>query len=122
MKRWKWWSAWLVEWLEALAAGAVVAAAELLGAGAHAVCSWALMPLFGLVAAYRATRRGLLNYAAWIAPPAAMGLTHWLIWTYPPAPGPVLTCALVSLIGAAAGEVVNMDRRRKSAGKSTHGV
>ena len=86
MKRWKWPLVWLAQWASMFAAGLLIAASDLLGAAVYAAASWIGMPLLGAVSAYRATRRGLLNYAAWIAPPV---------------------CALISLVGAAAGEVMN---------------
>lgn len=113
MKQWKWPVVWLVQILLMAALGAAVAMLSPLGTWIHGIASWALMPLAGAVSAYRATRRGLLNYAAWIAPPACMGAAHWAIWTYLPSPGPVLVCALISLIGAAAGEVMNQRISKK---------
>lgn len=113
VKRWKWAGAWIVQILIMLALGCLTALAELLGAVAYGVAAWAVMPLAGLLTACRATRRGLLNYAAWIAPPACMWLTHWLIWDYSPEPGPALVCALASLVGAAAGEVLNQQAAHK---------
>ncbi len=113
MKHWKWPLVWLAQWASMFAVGFAVAAADLFGAVVYGALSWGGMPLAGLVSAYRATRRGLLNYAAWLAPPIAMGLAHLILWSYPPAPGPVLFCALTSLVGAAAGEVAN----QRDAGK-----
>lgn len=107
VKRWKWPLVWLAQWASMFAAGLLIAASDLLGAAVYAAASWIGMPLLGAVSAYRATRRGLLNYAAWIAPPVCMGASHWLLYGYPPATGPVLLSALISLVGAAAGEVMN---------------
>lgn len=112
MKKWNWATAWLVQALTMLAAGAVTAGTDLLHPALFAVLSWAGMPVLGLISACRATRRGLLNYAAWIAPPVCMWLSHFLIWKYSPAPGPVLLCAFVSLVGAAAGEVLNQQKKK----------
>ena len=75
---------------------------DLLSPAVYGVLSWAGLPLLGAASAYRATRRGLLNYAAWIAPPVCAGASHWLLYGYPPEAAPVLLCALVSLVGAAA--------------------
>ena len=113
MKRWKWAVAWLAQILIMLAVGSLAALAELLGAAAYGAAAWAAVPLAGMWTACRATRRGLLNYAAWIAPPACMWLTHWLIWGYSPEPGPALFCALTSLVGAAAGEVLKQQEASK---------
>mgnify|MGYP007055669469 CR=1 FL=1 len=91
----------------ALIAGVLIALTEWLGGTLHDWVAWIGMPLIGLFSACRTTRRGLLNYAAWLAPPAGMALGHLLVWSYMPDPGPVLLCALISLVGAAAGEVLN---------------
>ena len=112
MKRWKWYTAWPVQILEMLVAGALTACTDMLHPAVFAVMSWVVMPLLGMLTACRATRRGLLNYAAWIAPPLCMWLTHYLIWSYSPNPGPVLLCAFVSLVGAAAGEVLNRQKKK----------
>lgn len=113
MKKWKWPAAWLVQIVEMLAAGALVALADMLPPVFYGVAAWGIMPVLGLLTACRATRRGLLNYAAWIAPPVCMWLSHYLVWGYSPYPGPVLTCAFVSLVGAAAGEVLNRQNENK---------
>ena len=112
VKRWKWPLAWLVQMVTMAAAGALVALTHNLSMALYGALSWAAMPALGLISAYRATRRGLLNYAAWIAPPVCMALSHWLLWGYLPDPGPVLLCALISLVGAAAGEVMNQRKGR----------
>lgn len=111
MKKWKWPLAWLVQILEMLAAGALTALLDMLHPVLFGIASWAVMPLLGMLSACRATRRGLLNYAAWIAPPACMWLSHYLIWSYSPQPGPALLCAFLSLVGAAAGEVLNQQKK-----------
>lgn len=113
MKRWKWPVVWAVQWLVMLVVGALIAFSVLLGGWLSDVVAWVGMSAAGLISAYRATRRGLLNYAAWIAPPVCMGFAHWLIWWYPPHAGPVLLSALVSLVGAAAGEVKNQQENAK---------
>ena len=112
VKRWKWPLVWLVQILTMAAAGALIALTHNVSTALYGALSWAGMPALGLASAYRATRRGLLNYAAWIAPPACMALNHWLLWGYLPDPGPVLLCALISLVGAAAGEVMNQRKGR----------
>ena len=116
-KRWRWPVAWLVQILEMLAAGALTALAVPFGAVIRNICAWGLMPLLGLLSACSATRRGLLNYAALPAPPVCMALTHWLIWSYMPDPGPVLVCALAALVGAAAGEVLKREEGKEDAAR-----
>jgi len=78
-----------------------------LGIWPHRLCTWVVFPVAGLFSACMATRRGLLNYAAWIAPPAMQFLGYYILWSYFITPGPVFLCAFVSLVGAAAGDVLN---------------
>lgn len=72
----------------------------------YSVCAWALWPIMGLASAYMVTIRGINNYLAWLAPPLAGILAHYLAFFYlPTSAGPILICALCSIIGAAAGDV-----------------
>lgn len=72
----------------------------------HSICTWAVFPLAGMFSACFATRKGLLNYAAWLVPPAMQFLGYYISWPYFIKPGPVFLCGFISLIGAAAGEVL----------------
>ena len=105
MKRFGWLIVWLVQAAAVFALGCVLALSLWLNHALYSACMWALMPLVGFISAYLATVKGLLNYAAWIAPPVAMTLSHMVVWYYPPATAAILLCAFVSLVGAAAGEV-----------------
>lgn len=111
MKKWKWLIAWLVQFAGMLAVGAVAALTDMLPPVVYGIMAWAVMPVAGMLSACWATRRGLLNYAAWIAPPVCMWLTYYLIWGYSPQPGPALLCAFLSLVGAAAGEVLKQQKK-----------
>lgn len=113
MKKWKWPIVWLVQILAMSLAALLTAFTQLTGAVIYGIMAWIAMPTAGAASAYRATRRGLNNYAAWIAPPICMAAVHWLLWTYPPGFGPVLLCAFVSLVGAAAGEVMNQRKNKR---------
>ena len=113
LKKWKWPVAWLVQILIMALAGLLTALTQPTGALIYGIMTWAFMPAVGAVSGYRTTRRGLNNYAAWIAPPVCMAVVHWLLWTYLPAFGPVLLCAFLSLVGAAAGEVMNQRRNER---------
>lgn len=73
---------------------------------------WGVLPLLGALTAYLATRRGLNNYVSWLAPPAAQWAGVMLLTGFPPEMGPVFTCALVALVGAAAGYEVNRRQER----------
>ena len=107
MKKWKWPLIMLVQLAAMTTAGLVIALADLLGPWIYGTLIWLVMPVLCAASAYRATRRGLLNYAAWILPPCGMALGHRLLWGYLPSPGPVLLSAFIALVGAAAGEVMN---------------
>lgn len=72
----------------------------------HQICTWLIFPAAALLSACLATRRGLLNYVAWLIPPAMQFLGYFICWPYSIRPGPVFLCAFLSLIGAAAGEVL----------------
>ena len=102
-------------WLRALAVQfAVMLAACLLGELSYyvsnilrSVIMWAALPVLGAYTAMKCVLRGLNNYAAWIAPPLCMTAAGLILWGYVPHAGPVLLCAFISLVGAAAGEVAS---------------
>ena len=88
-----------------------------LGGLLHKLCLWVLMPLAGLLSACIATRAGFLNYLAFLVPPLCFTAANLILWGYLPSAAPVMVCALVSLVGAAAGEVIKRahePQRRKS--------
>ena len=101
-----WPVAWAIQIAEMLAAGALGSLSLGLHPTAYSLSLWVMMPLLGALSGCMAVRRGLLNYAAWIAPPACLCATHTAIWGYLPPAGAMLLCAFISLIGAAAGEVL----------------
>ena len=107
-----------IQVLECLAAGGLTALSQGLGAVPHGIALWGLMPAVGLASACRAVLRGLNNYLAWIAPGAALYAANLLIWGYSPSAGAALLTAFVSLVGAAAGEVLR--QRGDAAGKKRH--
>lgn len=102
-------SRWLTAWMLQIAVMIVVCALAALSEGAltpiRVLMLWIITPLAGGITAFFAVRRGLLNYAAWIAPPMAHYLVYLLIWGYVPPVSSALVCALIALMGAAAGEV-----------------
>ena len=101
---WLW--IWMIQFAAMLALSLIAALSILVGRPVHILCLWVLLPLSGGVSACVATRRGLLNYAAWIAPPAMEFAANYILWGYAPEVGPVFFCAFVSLVGAATGEVL----------------
>ena len=58
---------------------------------------------------------GLNNYLAWLAPAACLFAAHFALWGYSPNPGAGLLTALLSLVGAAAGQVL-----KERGGKRKH--
>ena len=67
---------------------------------------WLLPAVFGAWSACRLTRCGLISYAAWIVPPIVHSALPWLTLGYPPSGLSMVLCAFVSLVGAAAGDVM----------------
>ena len=106
-----WIVAWAIQILEMLALGALASLSLWVHPTLYALALWLIVPLMGALTACRAVRRGLLNYAAWIAPPVCLFAAHTLIWGYVPPAGAMLLCAFVALVGAAAGEVLARQRR-----------
>ena len=106
-----WGIAWVIQILSSLAAGMLTALMAGLHPIAGSIALWLFMPCAGAFTAFRAVRRGLLNYAAWIAPPACLYAANILIWGYAPPAGGALFCAFLSLTGAAAGEVYNQQHK-----------
>ena len=107
--RWLW--AWV---LQMFVMAVVCAAAALLQAGpvwARLLALYVAVPLAGGFTAFRAVLGGLLNYAAWVAPPVLLYLIHIAIWGYVPPVSAALLCAFIALVGAAAGEVARQRRR-----------
>ena len=116
-----WPLAWLTQIAALAALGFVLAFSVYLGPVAYGITQWLLMPLAGLFSAYWVTMRGLSNYAAWIAPPMAMWFTHFMSYAYSPEMGPILLCAFVSIVGAAAGEVRIQQGRLRNGSKASEG-
>lgn len=79
----------------------------------YGACAWGVLPLAGAVSAYLVTLKGVNNYLAWIAPPAAYLVAHYFAFFYmPDSAGPIFTCAVASIIGAAAGDVKKKMKRK----------
>lgn len=98
----------------------ITAAASYLGALSlfagdilHDVCQWLLLPVIGAITSYKITVGGVNNFIAWIIPPLAGVLAHYLAFFYlPENPGPLLACAFVSIVGAATGDVVKKNKSK----------
>ena len=113
----KWLWAWLLQIAEMAAVCLVQALCYGAGAALHAVLLWGVVPLTGLLTACRAVLRGLNNYLAWIAPAACLYLVNYLIWGFSPPAGAALLTAFMSLVGAAAGEVMIQRKKRNARGR-----
>lgn len=105
---------WLWIWLAQIAVMALLSLLAslsfFLSSFLYGLCLWVLLPLAGFAAAYLATVKGLLNYAAWLAPAIVLVAVHALLYGYAPHLGQIFLLSFVSLVGAATGEVVK--RRR----------
>lgn len=104
-----WAMIWSLQALTTLMLGILTALSLWLGGFVHGLFLWLLMPLGSAAACYVCVCKGLNNYLALLAPPLMELLGNLLVWRFLPKPGPVVLCALTSLIGSAAGEV----RRRQ---------
>lgn len=67
---------------------------------------WLLPLTAGAGSACLLARAGLNAYLCWLLPPVIHSAVPWLLIGFPPSPASMLVCALVSLIGAAAGDVL----------------
>lgn len=110
-RRLHWSVLWGIQAAAMLILSIMIAFSYWLGGTLHAILVWSVLPAAGMVSAYLTTKHGLLNYAAWIAPPAAGAFGHLLVWNYMPSAGPIMLCAFTSLIGAAAGEVIKQQNK-----------
>ena len=110
----KWPAAWAIQIAEALLVGALASLSLGLHPWAYNLMLWVVAPLLGALTAFQAVRRGLLNHAAWIAPPACLCIAHTLIWGYLPHAGAMLLCAFIALVGAAAGEVYTQQHKNQT--------
>lgn len=108
--RWLW--IWLIQ-IASMLALSLLASLSFMGSSlVYGLCIWALMPAAGFASACLATVKGLLNYAAWIAPAICLLAAHVLLYGYAPNLGALLLCGFISLVGAAAGEVIVRGRKR----------
>jgi hypothetical protein len=81
---------------------------------AYAALMWGVIPLAGAVTAFFAVRLGLNAYAAFWLPPVMQTAAHWLISGMPPlSAGMPMIAALVSIVGAAAGEEWTRRQKKK---------
>lgn len=81
----------------------------------YRICVWGVLPLSGSVSAFLVTRKGVNPYLSWILPPLMLTLGAWTanLWLYLPNGGIMLLDALLSLIGAAAGDVMQKGKAKR---------
>ena len=108
----KWLRAMLLQMILTLAAYLLLDMSLWIGGFLYGLCKWVLMPACGLISACLATRAGFLNYFAFLVPPLASLASGLILWGYLPRPAPVCLCGFVSLVGAAAGEVLKRQHER----------
>ncbi|MBR6767630.1 MAG: hypothetical protein IKM02_06745 [Clostridia bacterium] len=107
----RWLKAWIIQFAIMLAACLLAELSYYVSSLLRDIILWAGIPLLGAVTAARCVLGGLNNYLAWIAPPVCSAGASLLLWGYVPKAGPVLMCAFVSLVGAAAGEVLKENKK-----------
>ena len=102
---------WLLAWLIQIAAMLVVCLLQALtypvSPVLYAALLWVGLPLAGFATALLAVRHGLNNYLAFLAPAPCLYAAHYALWRFAPSAGAALVTCLVSLVGAATGEVMN---------------
>ena len=70
------------------------------------VFMWLLPLTAGAWTSCTLARAGLTAYASWVLPPVVHSVIPWLLIGYPPSAASMLVCALLSLVGSAAGDVL----------------
>ena len=73
---------------------------------------WILPSAAGAWTACILARSGLISYAAWIVPPIVHSIVPLAALGYLPSPFSMLLCAFISLVGAAAGDVLHQRENR----------
>ena len=123
MQRTKWrWPLLFLGQAVIVAAFAALAVAALLAGPTvaqplYAAFMWGLVPLSGAVTAFFMVRLGVNAFGAFWLPPVVATAVHWLIAGVPPLSfGMTLTAALLSIVGAAAGEEWTKRADKKRAG------
>lgn len=71
------------------------------------------VPLFSSFTSLKIVRKGINPYLTWILPPAAETLAGFLVSLgFGPNPLPVMITAFISLVGSAAGDVLNKQYKK----------
>lgn len=82
--------------------------------GLYDVLVWAVIPLAGAVTAFLCVRNGVNPYLCWFLPPSAQTLAVLLVTMgYLPQGGQMVLTAFLSLVGSAAGDTANKQKRKK---------
>lgn len=109
----RWLMAMLLQGIGTLAIDLLLGLSLWIGGILHGLCIWVLIPVCGLFSACLATKAGFLNYFAFLVPPLCFAASNLILWGYLPPIAPVCLCAFVSLVGAAAGEVIKRGQKQQ---------
>ena len=71
----------------------------------HGACIWLLCPLLGFWLSMRCAKAGVPAMLAWLLPPGCFATVYWTIVGMAPSLGAACICALLCIVGGAAGEV-----------------
>lgn len=113
MKLIKYFAMLALQFMAMLVAAYVAYNTRWLSGAVYGVCSWVLLPLAGAAGAYLITIKGVNNYLAWIAPPAAGIAAYYFTFFYmPDSAGQIFVCAIASIVGAAMGDVKKKNKRK----------
>lgn len=96
---------WILQFPVALLGSFIATLSMFLGTIPHMIFMYAILPMFDACITARFVLRGLNNYLALLAPFLMMPVGYLLIWGYMPNVGPVIVNMVISVFGAAYGEV-----------------
>lgn len=72
----------------------------------HGSCIWLFAPVLGLWLSLRCARAGVPAVLAWLLPPGCFAGVYWAVVGMAPSLGAACLCALLCIVGGAAGEVL----------------
>jgi len=96
-----------------LLAGAALSLTRAVTPLIYGASRYVILPLFGAWTAYRTVRRGVNPYLAFPVPAICWALSAWAVWGMLPDPGSAVLTFFVSLVGSAAGDVKNREKKKR---------